>query len=114
MKLHELNERYLEIDSEKEREKYSKQVEKALVAEFEDELKNLTVTQGRILLRLVDRETGNTTYEILKDFRGSLSAVFWQTVARIVGSNLKTHFDASSGEDKTIEEIIEEIEDGTL
>ena len=114
IKLHELNERYLEIESEKERKEYSKQVEKALVAEFEGELKKLTITQGRILLRLVDRETGNTTYEILKDFRGSASALFWQTIAKIFGSNLKTHYDPSSGEDRTIEGIIEEIEDGTI
>ena len=113
-KLYELNEKYLEIESEKERKEYSKQVEESLKSEFEGELRKLTITQGRILLRLVDRETGNTTYEILKDFRGSVSAVFWQAIARVFGSNLKTHFDPSSGEDKTIEEIIEEIEDGTI
>ena len=113
-KLHELNERYLEIESEKERKAYSKKVEESLKAEFEGELRKLTVSQGRILLRLVDRETGNTTYEILKDFRGSLSAVFWQTVAKIFGSNLKTRYNPSSGEDKTIEQIIAQIEEGSI
>ena len=114
VKLHELNERYLEIESEKERKAYSKQVEESLKAEFEGELRKLTVTQGRILLRLVDRETGNTTYEILKDFRGSVSAVFWQTIARVFGSNLKSSYNPSSGEDKTIEQIIAQIEEGSL
>jgi hypothetical protein len=113
-KLHELNERYLELDSEKERKAYSKQVEESLKAEFEGELRKLTISQGRILLRLVDRETGNTTFEILKDFRGSLSAVFWQTIAKIFGSNLKTRYDPSSGEDKTIEQIIMQIEEGSI
>ena len=113
-KLHELNERYLEIESEKERKAYSKQTEDELKAEFEGELRKLTITQGRILLRLVDRETGNTTFEILQDFRGSLSAVFWQTLARVFGSNLKTRYDPSSGEDKTIEQIISQIEEGSI
>jgi hypothetical protein len=113
-KLHELNEHYLEIKSEKDRKAYSKKVEDDLKAEFEGELRKLTVTQGRILLRLVDRETGNTTYEILQDFRGSLSAVFWQTIARVFGSNLKTRYDPSSGEDKTIEQIIAQIEEGSI
>ena len=114
VKLHELNKQYLKIESEKERKAYSKGVEESLKAEFEGELRKLTISQGRILLRLVDRETGNTTYEILKDFRGSLSAVFWQTVAKVFGSNLKTRYNPSSGEDKTIEQIIAQIEEGSI
>ena len=114
MKLNELNEEYLKLDTEKERKAYSKKIENELKAEFEGELRNLTITQGRILLRLVDRETGNTTFEILKDFRGSVWAVFWQSVARLWGSNLKTCYDPSSGEDKTIEQIIEQIEEGSI
>jgi hypothetical protein len=113
-KLHELNDHYLKLPTEKERKAYSKKVEEDLKAEFEGELRKMTISQGRILLRLVDRETGNTTYDILKDFRGSLSAVFWQAVARVFGSNLKTRYDPSSGEDKLIEQIIKEIEEGSL
>ena len=113
-KLHELNEHYLKLPTEKERKAYSKKVEEELTAEFEGELRKLTITQGRILLRLVDRETGHTTYEILKDFRGSFSAFVWQGVARLFGSNLKTRYDPSSGEDKIIELIIKEIEEGYL
>ena len=113
-RLYEMNEQYLQISSEKERKEYSKKVEEQLMAEFEGELRNLTITQGRILMRLVDRETGQTTYEIVKDFRGSVQAVFWQTVARVFGSNLKTNFDPTKGEDKIIEQIINEIEAGWL
>ena len=113
-KLHQLNEQYLAIDSEKDRKAYSQKVEEELKAEFEGELRKLSVTQGRILMRLVDRETGNTTYEIVKDFRGSVSAVFWQAIAKVFGSNLKTQFDPSSGEDKMIEQIIYQIEEGSL
>jgi hypothetical protein len=114
MKLQELNERYLELDNERQRKKYAQKVEEELKNEFEGELRKLTISQGRILLRLVDRETGSTTYEIVKDFRGSISAVFWQTVARLFGSNLKTQYDASKGEDKIIEQIIRQIEEGYL
>ena len=113
-KLHELNQRYLQIATEKERKEYSKKVEDELKAEFEGELRKLTVTQGRILMRLVDRETGNTTYEILREFRGSLTAVFWQAIAKIFGSDLKTSYDPSSGEDRTIEQIIAQIEEGSI
>ncbi|MDR1866391.1 MAG: DUF4294 domain-containing protein [Bacteroidales bacterium] len=114
VKLGELNEHYLRLNSEKQRKSYSKQVEKELMSEFEGELRKLTFTQGRILLRLVDRETGNTTYEILKEFRGSFSAVFWQTVAKLFGANLKSQYNPSEGEDKTIEQIIRQIEAGYL
>jgi len=113
-KLHELNQNYLAIKTEKERKAYAKQVEEDLKSEFEGELRKLTITQGRILLRLVDRETGSTTFEILKEFRGSLQAVFWQTIARVFGSNLKTQYNPSSGEDKTIEQIIHQIEEGSI
>jgi hypothetical protein len=113
-KLHELNEQYLLLTSDREKKAYSKKAEDELKAEFEGELRKLTITQGRILMRLVDRETGHTTYEIVKDFRGSVQAVFWQAVARVFGSNLKTSFDPTSGEDMIIERIINEIEQGWL
>jgi len=113
-KLHKLNEQYLQITSEKSRKEYSKKVEEELKAEFEGELRKLTVTQGRILMRLVDRETGNTTYEILREFRGSASAIFWQAIAKVFGSNLKSKYDSSSGEDRIIEQIIEQIEEGSI
>jgi len=114
IKLHNMNVEYLQITSERDRKAFSKKVEDELKAEFEGELRKLTITQGRILMRLVDRETGHTTYEILKDFRGSASAALWQTVAKIFGSNLKTTYDPTTGEDKIIERIIREIEEGWL
>jgi hypothetical protein len=113
-KLQELNDRYLTLTSEKDRKMYSKKAEEELIAEFEGELRKLTITQGRILMRLVDRETGYTTYEIVKDFRGGVQAAFWQGVARVFGSNLKKNYDPSSGEDKIIERIIREIDEGWL
>jgi hypothetical protein len=114
VKLQELNDHYLAIDSKKKKKDYAQKVEEELKSEFEGELRKLTISQGRILLRLVDRETGSTTYDIVKDFRGGISAVFWQTVAKLFGSNLKSTYDPTKGEDKTIEQIIHQIEDGYL
>ncbi|MFK5968672.1 MAG: DUF4294 domain-containing protein, partial [Candidatus Marithrix sp.] len=87
--------------------------EKELKKEFEDELKNLTMTQGKLLIKLVDRETGKTTYELVKQLRGSLSAFFWQSLAKLFGSNLKTEYDAA-GEDKLIEDILIRIDNGQI
>jgi len=83
--------------------------EKEIKARFEGELKNLTITQGRILIKLIDRQTGNTSYVVLEELKGNLSAFFWQSLARLFGHNLKAHYDPN-GEDAEIEKIIKTIE----
>jgi hypothetical protein len=112
-KLEEIDYNLSKIKSEKKQKKYIKEAEDELMDEFEDEVKHLTITQGRILMKLIDRETGDTTYYLLKDLKGNLSAVFWQAVARVFGSNLKTTYDPD-GEDKLIEQIVLMIEAGQL
>lgn len=99
--------------SEAEKKRMMKQVEKELKAEFTDDLENLTMTQGRILLKLIDRETGNTSYQLIKDFRGSISAFFWQSFGRFFDINLKTNYDPD-GEDKQIENIVLLIQRGEI
>lgn len=101
------------MNSEKEKKEYMKQVEEELKEEFEDDLKKLTVTQGRILLKLLDREIGETSYDLLKEFRGTFSAFFWQTLARIFGHNLKSEYDPD-GEDRLLNEIVMLIENGQI
>lgn len=101
------------IHDEKERKKFIKKKEKELRAEFEDELVHLTILQGRILIKLVDRQTGATTYDVVKEFKGSFSAFFWQSLARLFGSNLKSEYEAD-GDDAMIEDIIFRIENGQL
>jgi len=96
---------------EKERERYTKMAEKQLKQEFGEELKNLSMTQGRILIKLIDRETGKTTYNVVRDMRGSFSAFMWQGVALMFSSSLKDEYDAQ-GEDKAIESAIKVIEAG--
>ena len=104
-KMYEINAKLEQVEDETERKRLMKIYEKNLRDEFEDELKNLTMTQGKLLIKLVDRETGQTTYEIVKQLRGSLSAFFWQSLAKLFGSDLKTEYDAE-GEDKMIEDIL--------
>jgi len=112
-KLAEVEEEMLKLDTEKEQKDYIKTVEKELLGEYTDDLKKLTVTQGKILIKLVDRETGDTSYELVRELRGKISAVFWQALARLFGSNLKMVYDPH-GEDKSIEEIVRLIEMGHL
>ena len=83
------------------------------IAEFEEELRSLTITQGRLLIKLIDRETGHTSFELVRELRGSFPAFFWQTIARLFGSNLKTKFDPA-GEDELIDQIILLIESGQI
>ena len=97
--------------SESDRAKYTKYAEKQLKDEFSDELKNLTVSQGRMLIKLIDRETGKTTYNVVKDMRGSFSAFMWQGVALMFNSSLKSEYDAD-GDDRAIEEAIKLVENG--
>jgi hypothetical protein len=99
------------IPTQRERDSYMKEAEDHLTDEFGDELKKLTVTQGRVLIKLIDRETGKTTYDVVKNMRGNFSAFMWQGIALMFNSNLKTDYDAE-GDDKSIELAIRLIEDG--
>ncbi len=99
------------MENEKERKAYMAVAEKQLQKEFGDELKKLSVSQGRILIKLIDRETGNTSYTLVKQLRGSFSAFMWQSLASLFGSSLKTEYDPE-GEDRLIEVAIKQIESG--
>lgn len=108
-----LNSNYEKLKTNKARKDYLKQVEADLRVRFENDLKKLTFRQGMILLKLIDRETNNNAYELIKEFRGGLTATFFQTFARLFKINLKTEYDAQ-GDDKMIEEIVLQIEQGLL
>ncbi len=99
-------------DEEQVRE-ITRQAEEDLKKQYKSELEKLTISQGRILIKLVDRQTGHCTYELVQDLRGEFRAFFWQSFARIFGYNLKTEYDPL-GEDREIEEIVCLIEKGLL
>jgi len=108
-----INDSVAHISGEKERKKFIRRMEDQLKARFEKDLKKLTITQGRILIKLVDRETGATSYALVKELRGSIQAFFWQSLARLFGSNLKTEYDPEV-QDRLIEDIVMQIERGEL
>ncbi len=113
VKLQEIDKELRYIEDKKQRRVYLKEAEKKLFGEFEQPLRKLTFSQGRLLIKLIDRETGNTSYELIKEFKGGFSAFFWQSVARIFGSNLKDEYH-SDREDRMIEHIIILIDNGML
>ncbi len=113
IKFQEYNEKLLQLESGSERRQAMRRAEDELREQFEDDLKKLTFSQGLILIKLIDRETSHTSYEVLRDFRGVFRAVFWQSLGRLFGYNLKEEYDPE-GEDKLIEEIVQMIEAGAL
>ncbi len=110
-KLKEYNQILEKMPNETLRKAFLKTVEKDLKREFEEPLKDLTMTQGKILLKLIDRETGNTSFELVKDLRGGFQAFMWQSLARLFGSNMKSEYDPT-GEDIMIERAIKLVEAG--
>lgn len=112
-KLRELDARLANMPSERQRKAFINSYEKELKDEFEDKLTHLTISQGRILIKLIDREVDQSTFLVITEVKGKFKAVFWQGVARLFGSNLKAEYDPY-GEDAMIEEIIMMIEAGRL
>ena len=94
----------------KKRQIFSK-IEDELLLKYGHSLKKLKRRQGRILIRLIDRETGRTSYDIIKDFRNVFSAGFWQVTARLFGHDLRSVYNENKGEDVFIEYIIKKIEE---
>lgn len=99
------------MEDEDIRKAYLRVCEKDLRHEFEDELKGLSVSQGRVLMKLINRETGKTTYTIVKELRGSFQASMWQALAKLFGNDMKTEYDSQT-EDVMIEKAIAMVERG--
>ena len=96
-----------------EREKYIKAYEKRLFKEFEKPLKKLSINQGRLLLKLIDREAGISSYQAIRNYKGGAAAGFWQGVAKLFGSDLKKKYD-KNGEDKIVEELVQMYQEGSF
>lgn len=112
-KLYQVEQDLAAITDEQERRKYIRGVEEFVLGEYEDDMREMTITQGKLLIKLIDRETRNTSFELIKQFRGGLSASFWQGIARIFGTNLKAEYDPY-GEDAMMEFILIQLEAGML
>ena len=90
----------------KEKKKVFTAIEGQLITTYGKQVRRLTKNQGRILIKLVDRETNFTSHQIIKDFRGFFIAGFWQLTARLFGHNLKSNYNPEIGEDKLNEHIL--------
>ena len=103
------------VSDKSERSRLMRQAEKEISDQYTAELKNLTITQGLILVRLIDRETGNTSYQVVQELRGKVRAFFYQGFARLWGYNLKTEYDPHNNpEDDEIETIMTLLERGVI
>ena len=103
------------VSDKSERNRLMKQAEKEITDQYTEELKDLTITQGLILVRLIDRETGNTSYQVVQELRGKVRAFFYQGFARLWGYNLKTEYDPHNNpEDDEIETIMTLLERGVI
>ena len=115
LKLQEFDSLLLTVDSERERRRMMKEAEDQLSEEYTEELKSLNFTQGAILIRLIDRETGNTSYKLVQELRGKVRAFFYQGFARLWGYNLKSEFDPKNNkEDEQIDIIATLLERGQI
>lgn len=109
--INQINAKLESVPSKKERRTLIKTKEKELREQFTEPLTNLSVYQGKILMKLINRQTGNNCYEILKEFKGNINARLYQTIAFFFGGNLKQDWDlAQNKTDRDIENIVREID----
>ena len=87
------------------REQYVARVQKELFDVFEKQMRSMTVSQGALLMKLIDREVGKSSYDIIKDYKNGMAAGFWQGVAKIFGTDLRKPYDPE-GEDALTEELV--------
>lgn len=113
LKYREYNSILAKINNESDKKKMIKQFEKQIKDQFENDLKNLSYSQGKILIKLIYRETGNTTYNLMKDYKGTFSAIYYSTFARVWGLKLDEKYDPD-GADYNIEFIVRLIDKGKL
>lgn len=107
--MNDINSRLEQIQDDGQRKSLIKSREKELKKEFSDPLQELSVYQGKVLMKLINRQTGNNCYEIIKEYKGSVNARVWQTVAFVFGSNLKQAYNPAD-QDREIEQIVQEVE----
>ena len=101
------------ISSKRERRKLIRQEYKGLMKAYKKPMMKLKISQGKLLMKLIDRETGNSSYKHLKELKGSTTAIFWQAIASMFGTSLKSKYEPE-GKDWMVEEILERMKKGEL
>jgi len=107
--MNQINAQLANVSDKSKRKAIIKSKEKELKTKFADKLTQLSVYQGKVLMKLIYRETGNNCYEIIEEYKGSFGAGFWQTIALIFGSNLRQNYDPT-GKDEVMEMIVKDVE----
>ena len=110
--MHEMEDTLLMLDKKDQRQ-YIKQCYKQIVDEYTTVATRMTRTQGRVFIKLIDRETDQTAFEVIREFRGGFVASFWQGIGRLFGHNLKTEY-GEAEEDRVLEQIIVYYQAGLL
>lgn len=93
------------------KEKYVNQIQNEIFTVFEGQMRRLTVSQGVLIMKLIDRECGKSSYSIIKDYKNGVAAGFWQGIAKFFGTDMKKHYDPE-GEDKAVEELVQVWKEG--
>lgn len=106
--INDINSKLPQMTNEKQRKTYIKSREAELKKQFADPITALSVYQGKVLMKLINRQTKNNCYELIKEYKGGFSAHFWQTMAWLFSSSLKQEYDAK-GEDAEMEEIVRDV-----
>lgn len=101
------------LPDKKSKEKHLKEAQKYIMEEYKPQMKKLTKKQGLILIKLIDRQTNSSAYDIIKAIGGSFKATYYNIFAGVIGNSLKTRYDPT-GKDKMIERVVIEIQQGTL
>lgn len=110
-----INLKFDTIQDEKLRKKYTKKYEKALLKQYEPVMREFTLSQGKMMIKLIDREMDKTSYSIIKEIRGGFVAWWWQVFAKLCGADLKDDFNLQKNEkDQIIERVITLYEAGLL
>ncbi len=113
VEIDQLNRELLQLGSNSDRKKHIGEFQKRIFRQHEKSLRNLTVNQGRMLIKLIDREHGINTFDLIKAYKGGFSAVFWNTIAKFFGSDLRSEYDGND-KDKIVERVITLVDAGQL
>lgn len=101
------------ITDKKDRKRWWKKYEKELFRKYEKDFRNMTAGQGQMLMKLMDRESDRTSYELIRQYRGKASADFWQFIAKLFKNDLKEEYDGND-KDRIVERVITLVEAGQL
>ncbi len=112
--VNELDSLLATMDNDKERKKYMELYEDSLVATYKPVFSRMTLSQGKMMIRLVDRQCNRTSYSLVQQFRGRFRAFWWQAFATVLGADLKVEYDPNDENDRIVERIIILVEAGQL